>query len=186
MGGNKHAQRAESHANDGGHQGHSRGHQRAEGENEHEEGDAQADDLRGGIDCDLIAKSGAIAFDRKAAVAGDIHRLRDGVLICLLHAIRRLGVKIEGGICDGLIVIYHREVIRVSAGRCFRQPHIRELVDDLILQTGRDLKRVAKARGIAHLQVVFEVGDGGVDGLAVCWIRKLLAIWGLEDHVDRG
>ena len=186
VGGNKHAQRAESHANDGGNQWHPRGHQRAEGKNEHEESDAQPDDLGGGVDRDLIAKAGAIAFDGKAAVAGDIHRLRDGVFICLLHAIRRLGVKIEGGKRNGLVIVDHGEVIRISAGRCFRQPHIRELVDDLILQTGRDLKRVAKARGIAHLQVVLEVGDGGVDGLAVCWIRKLLAIWGLEDHVDRG
>ena len=134
VGGNEHAQRAESHANDGGHQGHPRGHQRAEGENEHEEGDAQADNLGGGIDRDFIAEAGTITLYGEAAVAGNVHCLGNGVFIGLLHAIGRLGVEIKGGIGNGLVIIDHGEVVRVRAGRCFRQPHIRELVDDLILQ----------------------------------------------------
>ena len=50
-----------------------------------------------------------------------------------------------------LVVMPVSGFVRVRAGGCFRQPHVRELVDHLVLQTRRDLKRVAKARGIAHL-----------------------------------
>ena len=112
--GNHHAACAQANPDDGRNQRHSGGDQGTEGKDEYEEGHAQADDLGGGIDPNLIAKAGSAGLDGKSLLPADVHRFRHDVLISLVHAIGRFGIEVEGGIGNGLVFVDHGEVIGIG------------------------------------------------------------------------
>src|SRR5699024_9777321 len=109
-GGQHDRQRTDTHTDNRGEQRQARGHQGAEGEDQDDEGDADADDLTGGLDLDGIAESGAAGLDTHAQVTALVQGIVDGRPVVIVDIFRAGHIDVEGGVTDACVIAEHPQV----------------------------------------------------------------------------
>ena len=178
-------QRADADTDHRGEQRQSGGEQAGEGYPQNDHRHRQTGDLTDRFDGDGVREAQATGFDGEPRVAGDVHRVGDGLPV-LVGDVRGDGdVEGEAQHAGAAVVGHSAEGVRVLQRGLARQPHLHFLLDELLLQPVVHRHGVVQLEGVAEvLDVLLDGLDGAVHRSHVVGILQLLALRGLEDDVD--
>ena len=162
---------AEGDAEHRGHDRQARGDEGAEGQEQDDERDGDADQLRGAARFGLHVGAGAVGLDGQPVVTGVVHGVEQRLMGGRLDVGDRLDVVLEADDADPAVGGQRAERGGVRLGGAGRRAALPGGLQHLLALRVGGVDGVGDRRAVGDLRQAAEVGDEGVDGPGV---RRLL------------